>query len=585
VPRSGEKPSWEWGLELVEKAEGLGRKAEVNVRENRIEINRGDIVEWYINDEKGLEQGFTIYKRESVGVIHESPGKLNIDMKLTGRLHPKFAEDGQAIDFYDGGNVSVLRYGDLKVTDATGAILPSRFEPVPGGIRISADDANAVYPVTIDPLATTPAWTAEGDQAGASFGYTVATAGDVNGDGYSDVIVGANQYDNGETGEGRAFLYLGSASGLSATASWTAEGNQTGAGFGWSVATAGDVNGDGYGDVIVGGCGYDNGQFNEGRAYLYLGSASGLSANAAWTAESDQFEAYFGRSVATAGDVNGDGYSDVIIGANFYDNGQADEGRAFLYLGSASGLSATASWTAEGDQDAASFGYTVATAGDVNGDGYSDVIVGAYLYDNGETDEGRVFVYLGSASGLSGAASWTAEGDQAGASFGWSVATAGDVNGDGYSDVIVGAYQYDNGETDEGRAYLYLGSASGLSATASWTAESDQAGAEFGWSVATAGDVNGDGYSDVIVGAYLFDNGETDEGRAFLYLGSASGLSATASWTPESDQPNAVFGRSVATAGDVNGDGYSDVIVGANQYSNGQPYEGRAFLYLGSASW
>ena len=123
------------------------------------------------------------------------------------------------------------------------------------------------------------------------------------------------------------------------------------------------------------------------------------------------------------------------------------------------------------------FGYSVATAGDVNGDGFSDVIVGAIWFDNGQTDEGRAFVYHGSASGLGLCPAWTAEGDQASALFGYSVATAGDVNGDGYSDVIVGAVQYDNGQTDEGRAFVYHGSSSGLATSAAWTAESNQASA------------------------------------------------------------------------------------------------------------
>jgi hypothetical protein len=164
------------------------------------------------------------------------------------------------------------------------------------------------------------------------------------------------------------------------------------------------------------------------------------------------------------------------------------------------------------------------------------------------------------------------------------VGTAGDVDGDGFSDVIVGAIGYDNGEFNEGRAYVYEGSASGLSATAVWTAESDQAWAYFGHSVGTAGDVDGDGYSDVIVGAYEYDNGEADEGRAYVYEGSASGLSATPSWTAESNQANAYFGGSVGTAGDVDGDGYSDVIVGARGYDPvAWPNAGRAYVYYGNS--
>jgi hypothetical protein len=448
--------------------------------------------------------------------------------------------------------------------------------------QVVVDDSDAVYSVAVDPsLSLLPLWTAECNQTDAEFGWSVASAGDVNGDGIEDVIVGAHSYDNGETDEGRAYLYLGSASGFSATPSWTAEGNQAYAHFGISVASAGDVNGDGYDDVIVGADRYDDGETNEGRAFLYLGSASGLSATPSWTADGNNWDAFFGISVASAGDVNDDGYDDVVVGAYLYQYGISRIGRAYLYLGSASGLSATSSWIAEGDQTGALFGYSVASAGDVNDDGYDDVVVGAYSYDNGEVDEGRAYLYLGSSSGLSVTPSWTAEGNQAGAYFGISVASAGDVNGDGYDDVVVGASWYDNGETQEGRAYLYLGSASGLSATPSWTAESDHTEAFFGHSVASAGDVNGDGYDEVVVGALGYSNAfAVNDGRIYLYLGSALGLSPTPSWTAESDQVDARLGYSVASAGDVNGDGYDDVIVGTPRYDNGETNEGRASLYM-----
>ncbi|MCP3975335.1 MAG: hypothetical protein GY720_12695, partial [bacterium] len=441
-----------------------------------------------------------------------------------------------------------------------------------------------VYHGSATGLSTTAAWTAESNRANAHFGYSVGTAGDVNDDGYADVIVGAQHYSNGQLNEGQAYVYHGSAAGLSATAAWVAEGNQIGACFGRLVGTAGDVNGDGYADVIVGAYGYGNGQVGEGRAYVYHGSATGLNANADWTAEGDQSYARFGVSVGTAGDVNGDGYADVIVGADYYENGQTDEGRALVYHGSATGLSTTADWMAESDQASAHFGFSVGTAGDVNGDGYADVIIAADDYDNGETDEGRAFVYHGSATGLSTTAAWTAESDQADASFGRLVSTAGDVNGDGYADVIVGAYLYDNGQTDEGAAYVYYGSAGTLGTAAAWIVEGNQAQARFGASVGTAGDVNGDGYADVIIGSHLYDSGETDEGAAFLYYGAADSLSTDADWAVEGDQTGARFGISVNTAGDVNGDGFSDVIVGADYYDNGQTDEGRAYVYLGSDS-
>ncbi len=433
-------------------------------------------------------------------------------------------------------------------------------------------------PGQVDRLTSSPAWTWDPDLPGAGFGNTVSTAGDVNGDGYSDVIVGASTYSNGQLAEGCAFVFLGSASGLATTPSWTVESNQDRAEFGTSVSTAGDVNGDGYSDVIVGAASYDNGEANEGRAFVYLGSAAGLAASAAWTAEPDQATSYFGMSVATAGDVNGDGYSDVIVGAPIYGN---YEGRAYVYLGSPAGLAASPSWIARSNQPGCWFGFSVATAGDVNSDGYADVIVGADNFSNGQTAEGRAFVYLGAAAGLATSASWTAESNVINAHFGRAVATAGDVDGDGFGDVIIGASQYGNGQSLEGAAYVYRGSAAGLGASYAWIAESNQIGAHFGQSVATAGDVNGDGLADVIVGANEFDNGQDAEGRAFVYLSRSGGLSSYPAWTAESDQATSWFGTSVATAGDVNGDGYSDVIVGAPNYDNGETNEGQAFVYNG----
>ncbi len=556
-------------------------RATVSVREDRAELDHGCLVEWFENREEGIEQGWTIETR--------LPGSapLWIGLAIGGDLSLRIDEGARSARFVDVGGEAVLHYRGLQAFDAAGRELEARLSSGQDGCGIEIDDAGAVYPLLVDPVLTGPAWTAEGDQAGAGFGWSVAPAGDVNGDGYSDVIVGAPGYDNGESEEGRAFVYLGSASGPSTSPTWTAESDQATPGlgplFGHSVSTAGDVNGDGYSDVVVGAPNYDNGELDEGRAYVYHGSAGGLSTSAAWTAESDQSGAGFAGSVAGAGDVNGDGYDDVVVGADAHANGESGEGRAFVYHGSAAGLATSPAWTAEGDQVGAEFGHSVATAGDVNGDGYADVVVGALFHDNGSTDEGRASVFLGSAAGLSTSTGWTAEGDQASAAFGSSVASAGDVNGDGYGDVVIGAVEFDNGEAGEGRAFLYLGSAGGLSSGADWTAESDQGGALFGHSVAGAGDVDGDGYGDLIVGARDFDAGEADEGRASIYHGSAAGLAAAAAWTAETGQ-GAWFGYSVATAGDVDGDGYGDVVVGAIFYDNGQPGEGRAFLYDGTAS-
>ncbi len=530
---------------------------------------------WYYDDESDQEGRAFVYHGSASG-LSTTP---NIFFDETDEFFAEFGYSVASAGDVNGDGYSDVIIGTPKYTDGANTWEGRAF----------------VYHGSATGLSATPnSILDDANQAFAFFGFSIASAGDVNGDGYSDVIIGAQTYTDGANSqEGRAFVYHGSATGLSATPDSTPDdANQASARFGTSVASAGDVNGDGYSDVIIGAFWYDDGaNTDEGKAFVYFGSATGLSATPNSTPDdANQADAYFGISVASAGDVNGDGYSDVIIGAYSYDDGTyVAEGRAFVYHGSAAGLSTTPNNSPD-DADLAdvNFGYSVASAGDVNADGYSDVIIGAPQYDEGaNANVGRVYVYHGSTTGLAATPNSTLdEIDQALAYFGWSVASAGDVNGDGFSDVIVGASQYDEGAfINEGRAFIYHGSVTGLSLTANSTPDdADQAGAHFGISVASAGDVNGDGYGDVIIGAYLFDDTFSDEGVAFVYHGSASGLSATPnSMCDDADQLNANFGISVSSAGDVNGDGFSDVVIGANSYDAVFANEGRAFVYHGSA--
>jgi hypothetical protein len=342
---------------------------------------------------------------------------------------------------------------------------------------------------------------------------------------------------------------------------WLVEGNQADAHLGQTVARAGDVNGDGYGDLLVGGR-FDFGQGSTGVAYAYYGSAQGPDMVADWTAPNDQPDQYAFLALAGAGDVNGDGYDDVVVGASHYSDDQLEEGRAYLFYGSADGLSSTPGWLANGNQRIMYFGTAVAGAGDVNGDGYDDVLVGAPYKRDPVTNDvvGQALLYLGSPGGLSTNPAWT-------------------IMGDGFGDVVIGAPEYGNPETHEGRASVYYGSASGLSATSGWSAEGNEYAAAFGNSVNSAGDVNGDGHDDAIIGALGFDSGELSEGRAFLFLGSAGGLAGEAAWTADGDQAQAYFGGSVSSAGDANGDGRDEWIVGAPRYDRSEGDEGIAVLF------
>jgi MYXO-CTERM domain-containing protein len=427
-----------------------------------------------------------------------------------------------------------------------------------------------------DPLLTL-AWSVKGDELSAWVGLSVSSAGDVNGDGYADVVISA-QPETGAT-EGNAFVFYGSAAGLDTTPSWAAASGEGGDYIGGRGAAAGDVNGDGYGDLIVGGYDYDDGEDEVWKAYLYLGSPTGLEATADWTASAFADQSAFAKTSASAGDVNGDGYDDVLVGAYTEDSPENAEGKAYLYLGSASGLETDPAWSAEANRDYSYFGISLASAGDVNGDGYDDVVVGADAYADPELNEGAAYLYLGSAGGLDESATWSVQGEMGYAGLGISVSSAGDVNGDGYDDVIVGANGYGGAGLGGGAAFVFLGSASGLATTAAWTIASDAEDAYYGASVACAGDVNSDGFDDVVVGAP--GSVSAQPGLADVFLGSAAGLDTTPAWSETGDMAGALFGISVASAGDVDGNGSSDVVVGLWGYTAGKAGTGAA-LYLSS---
>src|SRR3989338_2821300 len=344
------------------------------------------------------------------------------------------------------------------------------------------------------------------------FGVTVSSAGDINGDGYSDVIVGANLADGGGSNRGRAYISYGGLGYLDDPEQ--VNGDQ----FGYSVSGAGDVNGDGYSDVIVGANGADGGGTNRGRAYIFFGKKAGtggLVANVVLTDPDNTDSDEFGYSVSGAGDVNGDGYSDTIVGAYYANGGGSARGRAYIFYGASSMTSpdgaADVVLTDPDNTDYDYFGNSVASGGDVNGDGYSDTIVGAYGADGGGTNRGRAYIFYGASSMTTPDGSpdvvLTDPDNTNSHQFGYSVSGAGDVNADGFSDVIVGANGADGGGTNRGRAYIFYGASSMTTPDGSpdvvLTDPDNTNSDQFGYSVSGAGDVNGDGYSDVIVGAFF----------------------------------------------------------------------------------
>jgi hypothetical protein len=498
---------------------------------------------------------------------------------------------------FDQGNQAGARFG-CSVATAGDVNGDAYADIMVGAIGAGADSEGKVYVWHggHDGVSALRDWSAESNESWRYLGSSVATAGDVNGDGYADVIVGAPGCDFHlhhvpGANQGRAYVWHGSADGVNggvngvpSNADWEAPHESSMACVGMSVSTAGDANGDGYADVIVGGPTYYGGKMEEGAAWLYLGSGDGLEEDAVNTDEGNQAYAWFGASVATAGDVNGDGYADVIVGAPSFSDGQDNQGAAWVWHGRSSGISSLRDWYYAGDDAASWFGTSVATAGDVNGDGYSDIIVGAPgQYSGG----GYVAVFHGGPSPLNEASYWAKAGGEAGAQLGFSVATAGDVNGDGFADVIVGSKEWDGGAGDEeGGVWVFKGRATGIDPSHLWHRSGGRAYAKYGYAVGTAGDVNGDGFSDIIIGAptWTGDDGHIAEGAAWVYRGTFGGLELDDCWDAVSDQPGAQYGFSVGTAGDVNGDGYADIVVGAPYWEDLAGEEGAAFAYYGSNS-
>jgi hypothetical protein len=473
-------------------------------------------------------------------------------------------------------------------------------------------------------------------------GFSVSAAGDVNGDGIADVIVGAPFADpSGRYAAGSSYVVFVKTTGFAASldlATLTgADGFRLDGAAAYdqsarAVSAAGDVNGDGIGDLIVGAPYADpSGRNYAGSSYVVFGKTTGFASSldlAALTG-ADGFRLdgatqrdYSGRSVSAAGDVNGDGFGDLIVGAA----GRYAAGSSYVVFGKGTGFAASvdlaALTAADGfrlnSAEAGDYtGWSVSEAGDVNGDGIGDLIVGAPRADAyGGIGAGSSYVVFGKTTGfsasvdlatLTGADGFRLDGAAQFDSSGWSVSAAGDVNGDGIDDVIVGAPKADpSGRNYAGSSYVVFGKTEGFAASLDLGALTAADGFRLdgaasydfdgiGFSVSAAGDVNGDGIGDLIVGAPQADpSGGINAGSSYVVFGKATGFGASLDLATLTDADGFrldgvasydISGFSVSAAGDVNGDGLDDLIIGAKfAEPGGRSYAGESYVVFGFRS-
>ncbi len=503
-----------------------------------------------------------------------------------------------------------------------------------------------------------------GITAGDLSGISVSDAGDINGDGFDDILIGALfAGPNGNSEAGESYVVFGrddsatpfsasfDLSTLNGTNGFVINGIDSFDRSGVFVSSAGDFNGDGFDDILIGASGADpNGNNAAGESYIVFGrddsvtpfaamlNLSALDGTNGFVINGIDGDDLSGRYVSSAGDFNGDGFDDILIGASGANpNGNSEAGESYIVFGrddsvtpfassfDPSTLDGTNGFIISGIDSDDFSGISVSSAGDINGDGFDDILIGAVGADNGvDLSVGETYLVFGrddsttpfaaslDLSSLNGTNGFIITGIDPFGFSGISVSSAGDINGDGFDDILIGADTVDNGlDVDVGESYVIFGrddSVTPFAATLDLStlngtngfailgvAEEDNSGR----SVSNAGDINGDGYDDILIGAYGISTGSGfNVGGAYVIFGrddsvtpfasslDLSTLNGTDGFFIAGIDLNDAAGWSVSAAGDVNGDGFDDILVGAQ---GGDPIgdtdAGESYIIFGSSDF
>lgn len=395
------------------------------------------------------------------------------------------------------------------------------------------------------------------------FGEGVAGLGDVNGDGFADFAVCVPRAKSPDGGEGEVQVYWGGPQGVSSEPSQTLYSPKVLRGFGVRVA-GGDINRDGFGDLIVMGLSPRGTIALDLTLWVYFGSRTGLLAP---TQPAYQGAAEGGPGgFALIGDVNGDGFPDLAAG---FPSEMQESGQVLVFHGNADGRWTEPNARLVGSDSGAYFGFFGSSHADFNRDGFGDLLVGSNHFHKQGEHNGRVQLFVGSKAGLQKKVAWEAtypltarpDVDESGFQyFGHAIASA-DFNLDGFPDAVITAPFAEQNDRNEGIAFAYYGTRRGLPLTFDWMVQANRPHSVLGLMAGSAGDVNGDGFPDLLLGAPDFENGQLREGLVAVFFGSPSGFSREPGWTLESQDTHCRLGTEGVGVGDLNGDGFGDLLV------------------------
>jgi len=448
-------------------------------------------------------------------------------------------------------------------------------------VGASLDGGRAVvYQGSPTGLALARPWMRAWVDPGVMLFSAVTGAGDVNGDAFDDMLISRQV---GRDQEAQVELFLGGAAGLGADPAWTTRPpNQPSCCFGSVLLGAGDIDADGYDDVVLGS---PRGHDFDGEIHVFHGSASGLPGAPSYSIVSPIHDAYGGGefgSTLGAGDVNGDGYADVIVGTGGSYVGYP--GHASAFLGGPTGLERTPSWFQRAHYPQENFGSAVAGVGDVDGDGFDDVLLG----ERACGQQGTARLYRGSPSGLGPVPDWSMAGERADEAFSADVGAAGDLNGDGLADFVVGSDHWTNGYLEQGRVRIFLGGSFRPTEAATLEGNGNYARLSSARGIGDVdGDgfddllVSGSGaihtrcnerWAEPEDGAYVA-----------IHLGRPYGVDPEPIWLARSDEARSAFGAAVAALGDIDANGIADYAVAAPRIQ--WPNDGGASHVLVYSGW